>query len=116
MTEAGLPARGPLLDERPAGDRPADGQSAARLLIGGRYRLAAPIGHGAMGTVWRARDEFLGRDVAIKEVRLPAGLCEAEQDRLCQRTLREARAAARLSHPAVAAVHDAAEELGRPWI
>jgi serine/threonine protein kinase len=89
---------------------------AGTRLIGGRYRLAAPIGRGAMGTVWRARDGLLDRDVAIKEVRFPASVSEAERDNLCQRTLREARAAARLSHPAVAAVHDVVEELGCPWI
>jgi len=124
------------VDERPA-DGPAPGESAGGLpapgdptdsavtenhadvntrLIGGRYRLAAPIGRGAMGTVWRARDDLLHRDVAIKEVRLPASVSEAERDNLCQRTLREARTAARLSHPSVAAVHDVVEELGRPWI
>lgn len=90
---------------------PADGR-----LIGGRYRLAAVIGQGSMGRVWGARDELLGRDVAIKEVRLPPGLGEAEQDNLRRRVLREARSAARLSHPAVATVHDVVEDLGRPWI
>src|SRR5712691_3066536 len=90
---------------------PADGR-----LIAGRYRLAAVIGQGCMGRVWRARDELLGRDVAIKEVLLPPSLSEAEKDNLCQRMLREARSAARLSHPAVATVHDVVEDLGRPWI
>ena len=100
--------------ESPAAARdraPADGR-----LIAGRYRLAAVIGQGSMGRVWRARDELLGRDVAIKEVLLPPGLSEAEKDNLCQRMLREARSAARLSHPAVATVHDVVEDLGRPWI
>jgi hypothetical protein len=69
-----------------------------------------------MGRVRGARDELLGRDVAIKEVRLPPGLSEAEKDHLCRRVLREARSAARLSHPAVATVHDVVEDLGRPWI
>ncbi|HET7014729.1 MAG TPA: serine/threonine-protein kinase [Streptosporangiaceae bacterium] len=90
---------------------PADGR-----LIAGRYRLAAVIGQGCMGRVWRARDELLGRAVAIKEVLLPPGLSEAEKDNLCRRMLREARSAARLSHPAVATVHDVVEDLGRPWI
>ena len=69
-----------------------------------------------MGRVWGARDELLGRDVAIKEVKLPPGLSEAETDELRQRVLREARSSARLSHPAVATVHDVVEDLGRPWI
>src|SRR5260370_9743153 len=84
--------------------------------IGGRYRLAGSIGRGNMGVVWRARDELLGRDVAVKEIRLPADLSEAERNNLCQRTLREARSVARLSHPAVATVYDVVEEFGRPWI
>ncbi len=85
-------------------------------LIGGRYRLAGPIGRGAMGTVWRARDELLDREVAVKEVRLPASVSDAERANSYQRTLREARTAARLSHPGVAAVYDVVEEFGRPWI
>ncbi len=85
-------------------------------LIGRRYRLAGPIGRGAMGTVWRARDELLDREVAIKEVQLPSSVSDAERDDGYQRTLSEARTAARLSHPGVAAVYDLVEELGRPWI
>ena len=103
----GRPAE-PAAAQDPA---PADGR-----LIGGRSRLAAALGQGSTGTVWHARDEFLRRDVAIKEIRLPPGLSDAEQDHLRQRMLREARGAARLSHPAVATVHDVAEDLGRPWI
>src|SRR5260370_12123911 len=85
-------------------------------VMGGRYRVAGSIGRGNMGVVWRARDELLGRDVAVKEIRLPADLSEAERNNLCQRTLREARSVARLSHPAVATVYDVVEEFGRPWI
>jgi eukaryotic-like serine/threonine-protein kinase len=75
-------------------------------LIGQRYRLATPIGQGAMGTVWRGWDEVLRRPAAIKEVRFPPGVSRAERDSLYWRTLREARAAAQLSHPAVTTVHD----------
>src|SRR5260370_25213840 len=84
--------------------------------IGGRYRLAGSIGRGNMGVVWRARDELLGRDVAVKEIRLPADLSEAERNNLCQRTLREARSGAPLNHPAVATVYDVVVEFRRPWI
>jgi Tol biopolymer transport system component/tRNA A-37 threonylcarbamoyl transferase component Bud32 len=85
-------------------------------LIAGRYRLTQMIGAGGMGVVWRARDEILGRDVAVKEVVFPVRLPEAERRLACARSLREARAAARLSHPAVITVHDVIEHDDRPWI
>ncbi|HLK02716.1 MAG TPA: serine/threonine-protein kinase, partial [Streptosporangiaceae bacterium] len=85
-------------------------------VIAGRYRLQAPIGRGAMGVVWRARDELLDRDVAVKEVQVAETLTEEERANAYQRTLREAKTAARLSHPAVVSVFDVASEDGRPWI
>jgi eukaryotic-like serine/threonine-protein kinase len=85
-------------------------------VIAGRYRLEAPIGRGAMGVVWRARDQLLDRDVAIKEVHIADTLTEAERATAFQRTLREAKTAARLNHPAVVTVYDVAEDEGRPWI
>ncbi|MCW2903138.1 MAG: serine/threonine protein kinase, partial [Streptosporangiaceae bacterium] len=69
-----------------------------------------------MGSVWKARDEVLHRDVAVKEVLLPDGLTAAEQGTLYERTFREARASARLNHPGVVTVHDVVQEAGRPWI
>ena len=85
-------------------------------VIAGRYRLQAPIGRGAMGVVWRARDQLLDRDVAIKEVQIADTLTEEERATAFQRTLREAKTAARLNHPAVVTVYDVAEDGGRPWI
>ena len=85
-------------------------------VIAGRYRLEAPIGRGAMGVVWRARDQLLDRDVAIKEVQIADTLSEEERATAFQRTLREAKTAARLNHPAVVTVYDVAEDEGRPWI
>jgi hypothetical protein len=85
-------------------------------LIAGRYRLDEPIGRGAMGVVWRARDELLDRDVAVKEVLISEALSDEERSNAYQRTLREARTAGRLSHRGVVAVYDVAEEDGRPWI
>jgi eukaryotic-like serine/threonine-protein kinase len=94
-----------------AGQRAAPG-----FVIGGRYSLRTAIGHGGMGTVWRATDTILRRDVAVKEVILPPGMAPADRDSMYQRTLREARAAAALSHPAVVQVYDVVTEAGRPWI
>src|SRR5258707_928876 len=85
-------------------------------VVAGRYRLQALIGRGAMGVVWRARDQLLDRDVAIKEVQIADSLTDQERATAFQRTLREAKTAARLNHPAVATVYDVAEDGGRPWI
>ena len=90
--------------------------SASGDLIAGRYRLVSQIGRGGMGRVWLARDETLHRDVAVKEVVLPRDLAEAERYELRERTLREARAAGRLSHPNVVAVYDVIQAEDRPWI
>ena len=85
-------------------------------LLAGRYRLESVVGRGGMGTVWRARDETLDREVAVKEVVLPAGLGDADRENRHRRTLREARASARLNHPGVVTVHDVVDEDDRPWI
>jgi eukaryotic-like serine/threonine-protein kinase len=85
-------------------------------VIAGRYRLLGPVGRGAMGIVWRGRDELLHRDVAVKQVQITALTLPAEAELAYQRTLREARTAARLSHPAVMTVFDVVEEDGSPWI
>src|ERR1700744_3939284 len=85
-------------------------------VIAGRYNLQHPIGRGAMGVVWRARDQLLDRDVAIKEVVISALIGADERRNAYQRTLREARTAARLSHRGVVTVYDVVEEDARPWI
>ncbi|MFE3658839.1 serine/threonine-protein kinase [Streptomyces sp. NPDC059165] len=85
-------------------------------LIGGRYRLVSRLGHGGMGTVWRAHDEVVDRDVAVKEPRLPDHLGTRERENVYLRMQREARAAARIDHPSVVTVHDVVMEDGKPWI
>ncbi|MGV4984885.1 serine/threonine-protein kinase [Streptomyces sp. NRAIS4] len=85
-------------------------------LIAGRYRLLSPLGEGGMGTVWRARDEVLHREVAVKEVRAPAGLPASDIERMYARLEREAWAAARVANRNVVTVYDVAVEGGRPWI
>ncbi|MFE9922034.1 serine/threonine-protein kinase [Streptomyces sp. NPDC005774] len=85
-------------------------------VIAGRYRLLSPLGEGGMGTVWRARDEVLRREVAVKEVRAPAGLPAPDVERMYARLEREAWAAARIADRNVVTVYDVATEDGRPWI
>ncbi|PWR11466.1 protein kinase [Micromonospora sicca] len=95
---------------------PPNGRAAPGTTIGGRYSLRSPVGNGGMGTVWRATDTLLRRDVAVKEVVLPPGLAPSDRDAMYERTLREARAAAAIQHPAVVQVYDVVTEGGRPWI
>ncbi|MFC1400594.1 MULTISPECIES: serine/threonine-protein kinase [Streptacidiphilus] len=95
---------------------PAEGGGAAAgRLLAGRYRLASVLGQGGMGTVWRAKDEMLGRDVAVKQLRL-TGVDEDERHRLIARALTEAKAIARIRHTAAVTVYDVVEEDDRPWI
>ncbi|MEU7885258.1 serine/threonine-protein kinase [Microbispora bryophytorum] len=93
----------------------AEAQTSERV-VAGRYRLIKPLGRGGMGTVWRAVDQVLEREVAVKELLASNELTGPEREVFTIRTFREARAAGRLSHPSVAAVYDAFEENGYPWI
>ena len=92
------------------------GPAESERLLAGRYRLRSVIGRGGMGLVWRARDELLGRDVAVKEIVWPPQMDAAEWDIARRRAVREAQMAARLSHPNVVAVYDIIEEDSRPWL
>ncbi|MEV7285365.1 serine/threonine-protein kinase [Streptomyces sp. NPDC093252] len=85
-------------------------------MIGGRYRLAERIGSGGMGTVWRAYDELVGREVAVKQPRLPGDPEDPAHQRAAHRLHREARAAARVDHPSAVTIHDVVVEDGLPWI
>jgi serine/threonine protein kinase len=85
-------------------------------VIAGRYRLEEQLGRGGMGVVWRATDQLLGRQVAVKELPLDETLSAAEARRQRERTLREAQAVAQLSHPHVIVVHDILKDDQRPYI
>ncbi|MEU6562501.1 serine/threonine-protein kinase [Nocardia nova] len=85
-------------------------------LISGRYRLADPIGSGAMGVVWRASDVRLRRTVAVKQLLLAPGLTKAQALEAKMRAMREGRIAARLHHQNAVTVFDVAEEDGQPWL
>ncbi|PZT76188.1 MULTISPECIES: serine/threonine-protein kinase [unclassified Streptomyces] len=95
--------------------REPQGDKGGRLLAG-RYRLGEVLGRGGMGTVWRAADETLGRTVAVKELRFPSAIDEDEKRRLITRTLREAKAIARIRNNGAVTVYDVVDEDDRPWI
>ncbi|MEU6142486.1 protein kinase [Streptomyces sp. NPDC047081] len=84
-------------------------------MVTGRYRLVESIGQGGMGRVWRAADEMLDRPVAVKEMRID-GLDAEDTRTRRERTLREARATARIDHPNVVRVYDVVDEGERLWI
>ena len=81
-------------------------------LLGGRYRMEAPLAAGGMGDVWAARDLLLDRAVAVKVL----GRALADDARAAERLRREARAAGRLEHPNIARVLDLGEHDGRPYL
>ncbi|MET9509238.1 serine/threonine-protein kinase [Streptomyces flavidovirens] len=88
-------------------------------IVDGRFELLERLGSGGMGTVWRARDTVLHREVALKEVRSygPAAAGDAEASRILrERVMREARALARISHPHVVTIHHIIDDEPHPWL
>ncbi|WP_416983620.1 serine/threonine-protein kinase [Streptomyces sp. T028] len=82
--------------------------------VGGRYRLLERIGSGATGTVWRAHDDLLDREVAVKQPRLPGSPGDEDRRRAAHRLHHEARAAALVDHPSAVSILDVVEEDGQP--
>ncbi|MEV5511989.1 serine/threonine-protein kinase [Streptomyces flaveolus] len=91
-------------------------QGSGGRVIAGRYRLHERLGRGGMGIVWRATDQLLGRQVAVKALPRDETLSAAEARRRRGRTLREARAVAQLRHPHVIVVHDVVEDDERAYM
>src|SRR5436305_12847675 len=83
-------------------------------LVAGRYRLRSALGKGGMGVVWAAEDELLQRPVAVKEVRFPPTVDDEERELLRERTMREARTAAKLDHPCAVRVFDVCADDEQP--
>lgn len=81
----------------------------------GRYQIIAELGHGAMGSVYRAHDPTMDRTVAIKTI-LAAALTGPLAGEYRERFIREARAAGRLSHPGIVTVYDVNEQDGTPYL
>ncbi|WP_414937220.1 protein kinase domain-containing protein [Amycolatopsis sp. cmx-11-51] len=100
---------------RPYGPPPQQTyQATGARIVAGRYALLGELGRGGMGIVWRAQDQVIGRQVAIKELKFP----DAPEDAsvLSERMLREVRAAGRLNDPAVVTVYDVVTEGGATYI
>lgn len=113
-------AEAPKLRKPAGGGRSGSAERAGATtegrLLAARYRLDGVLGRGGMGTVWRAVDETLGRTVAVKELRFPNSIDEDEKRRLITRTLREAKAIARIRNNGAVTVYDVVDEDDRPWI
>ncbi|MCZ2836097.1 serine/threonine-protein kinase [Modestobacter sp. VKM Ac-2985] len=84
--------------------------------VAGRYLLESRLGGGAMGAVWLARDELLGREVAVKQVLIPFGSDPEATAGHREAAMREGRIAARLTHPHAIAVYDMVDDGGTPWL
>ena len=75
-------------------------------VLGTRYEFVSRLGAGAFGEVYRVHDTMLDRDVAVKRVRLDAYADASQRKELRERTIREAKVAAKLKHPYIVTIHD----------
>ncbi len=91
-------------------------QPPGQRIVAGRYQLRGELGRGGMGVVWQAWDSVLQRDVAVKEVLVPQDLTAEKRQEVHFRVLREARSAARISHPSVITIHDVFDFDDHPWV
>ncbi|MEV7554852.1 serine/threonine-protein kinase [Amycolatopsis sp. NPDC089917] len=99
---------------RPYGPPQQTHQAAGGRIVAGRYALLGELGRGGMGIVWRAQDQVIGRQVAIKELKFPNAPEDASV--LSERMLREVRSGGRLNDPAVVTVYDVVTENGATYI
>ncbi|EMD26882.1 serine/threonine-protein kinase [Amycolatopsis azurea] len=99
---------------RPYGPPQQTHQAAVGRIVAGRYALLGELGRGGMGIVWRAQDQVIGRQVAIKELKFPNAPEDASV--LSERMLREVRSGGRLNDPAVVTVYDVVTENGATYI
>ncbi|ANN16338.1 serine/threonine protein kinase [Amycolatopsis orientalis] len=99
---------------RPYGPPQQTYQAAGARIVAGRYALLGELGRGGMGIVWRAQDQVIGRQVAIKELKFPNAPEDASV--LTERMLREVRSAGRLNDPAVVTVYDVVTENAATYI
>jgi len=105
-----------LRGEAPAGYNHGAGEEARQRI--GRYEVVKTIGKGAMGVVYKARDPLLDRTVAVKTIMSPQGQGRRVRSAFLERFQREAKAAAKMQHPAIVTIFDVGvdEESGAPFM
>jgi tRNA A-37 threonylcarbamoyl transferase component Bud32 len=106
----------PELTETVSSSPLALGNDTLAGLLGERYQIESRLGSGAFGEVYRAHDSVLGRDVAVKRIRLEAFVEASQLEEVKRRFLREAQVAARLRHPNIVTTHDIVEKPATSFI
>lgn len=102
-----------MTDEQTRPYPPQAPATPGQRVVAGRYLLLGELGRGGMGVVWRAQDQVIGRQVAVKELRLP----DAESAAVfSERALREVRTGGRLNDPAIVTVYDVVTDGGTTFI